>query len=122
MDNLRALGDFFVSLNVIKNLNCQKSDYKYVVVVNKIYENFIKKQNFKNITFIFLLSDFGTFYERKKITSSDVCKISNNISNQIEKYDKNWNKVFICAGSLDLVHYSILSKINYDSAYYLKRF
>lgn len=122
MDNLKALGDFFVCLNVIKNLEYQKCNSKYVIVINEIYKNFIMKQNFKNINFIFLTSDFGTFYERKKFSQKDICIISNRISNQIKEYSKNWNNVFICAGSLDLVHYSILSKINYNSAYYLKRF
>lgn len=120
MDNMKALGDFFVFLNIMVSLDNKKSDYKYVIVINKIYEKIVEIQNFKNLSFIFLSSDFGTHYDREKINKKDIYKISNNISNQIEKCNKNWNNVYVCAGWLDLTHYSILSKINYNNAYCLK--
>ncbi|MBD5445825.1 MAG: hypothetical protein HDR31_00735 [Mycoplasma sp.] len=121
IDNMKAVGDFFILLNLVKNIDSQQySEKKYVFVVNNMFKKIIDNQEFKNCSFIFLEKDFGTHYNRVKFSKKDIIEKYNYISNKILNYSRNWNNIFICSGAIDLSHYSMLSLISYKNAYVIK--
>lgn len=122
IDNMRAIGDFFILLKKIIHLDSFDSQYKYYVYCNSKFESIIKNINFKNISFIFSPCDFGGHFDINKQKTNDYVKISKEISKKILNVSDNWNNIFICCSRIDLNHYSILNLINYNKAFVLKNF
>lgn len=121
-DNLKALGDFFVSLQVMFNIDKYVTNQKYVFFVNSAYKEIVKNWKFKNIDFIFSTTDFGSYYDETNYSDEQLISIVNKIACQIESYSKNWKNVFIVSNTVNLLHLSCLVKINYNKCFALKNY
>lgn len=121
-DNMKAIGDFFILLQTMLNIEKNNTDQQYVFAINGIYQDFVNQMGFKKIKFIFLKQDFGRHYDRKHITNEKIIEKSLNIATQIKECSPIWNNVFVLTKTLDLLHYSCLTQINYNKCYTLKSY
>lgn len=120
-DNMKALGDFFVLLQVLVNIEKSDTDQKYVFFINGIYRKIVETMSFKKIVVIYGELNH-TAYDWISYSNEEVINISKNISDLIFNYSKEWNNVFILSKTLDITQYSVLLKINYNNCFTLKSY